>query len=303
MQLIIGAGPVGSATARLLTERGERVRIVTRSGSGPELAGVERVAADAGDASRLAELAAGATAIYNCANPPYGRWPELWPPMAAAMLAAAESSGAVLVTVSNLYGYGAVDGPMTERTPQRPNSVKGGVRAKMWQDALAAHRAGRVRVTEARASDYLGAGADSLMTHVVLPGVLNGKKVTVPASLDVPHSFTYTTDVARTVIALAADERAWGRAWHVPTAPPVTLREATARACALAGAPAPRLAVMPPPMLWLGALFSARAREFREVAYQWRRPFVLDSTETSATFGLAAAPLDEGLRETVTALR
>ena len=80
--------------------------------------------------------------MYNCANPPYHRWPELWPPLAAAMLAAAERTGAVLVTMSNLYGYGPVDGPMTEDLPLRPTTAKGRVRAAMWHDALAAHQAG-----------------------------------------------------------------------------------------------------------------------------------------------------------------
>jgi len=302
MQLIIGAGPVGSATARILAARGERVRLVTRSGSGPDLPGVERVAADAADAARLTDLAAGATVVYNCANPAYHRWPELWPPIAAAVLAAAEAAGAVLVTVGNLYGYGEVAGPITERTPMRPTSAKSAVRVKMWQDALAAHRAGRVRATEARGSDYLGAGTRSMMTELVLPRVLAGKRAFVPGDLDAPHSFTYVGDVARTVVALGSDERAWGRAWHVPTAPAVSVRAATTRACESVGAPAPRLSPMPDAMLRVGGLFSADAREFPKVAYQWRRPFVLDSTEATATFGITATPLDEALAETAKSL-
>ncbi len=43
-------------------------------GVGPEHPGVERVAADAADADQLAELAAGAATIFNCANPPYHKW-------------------------------------------------------------------------------------------------------------------------------------------------------------------------------------------------------------------------------------
>jgi len=35
LHVIVGAGPVGSATATLLATRGETVRLVTRSGSGP----------------------------------------------------------------------------------------------------------------------------------------------------------------------------------------------------------------------------------------------------------------------------
>src|SRR5215467_9196188 len=104
--VVIGAGPIGTGVARDLAGRGRQVRIITRSGSGPTDTSAELVAADASDAAAMARLTEGATAIYNCANPPYHRWPELWPPIAASLLGAAERSGAVLVTVTNLYGYG-----------------------------------------------------------------------------------------------------------------------------------------------------------------------------------------------------
>ena len=96
LHVIVGAGPVGTGVAKLLAERGERVRIVSRRGAGPEHAAVERVAADATQADRLAELATGAAALYNCASPLYHRWFTDWPPLAASLLAAAERSGAVL---------------------------------------------------------------------------------------------------------------------------------------------------------------------------------------------------------------
>src|SRR5436853_7699464 len=102
LHVIVGAGPIGTATAQHLLAAGHDVRMITRSGSGPD--GVERVAADATDAARLTTLAAGAAALYNCANPPYHRWPVEWPPLAAALLTSAERCGAVLVTMSNLYG-------------------------------------------------------------------------------------------------------------------------------------------------------------------------------------------------------
>jgi nucleoside-diphosphate-sugar epimerase len=303
LHVIVGAGTVGSLTARILADRGDRVRLVSRRGGGPDRPGIERVALDATEADALRDLAAGAVALYNCANPVYHRWPTDWPPLAAALLSAAEATGAVLVTTSNLYGYGPVDGPMTEKLPLRAGTVKGRVRARMWHDALAAHRAGRARVTEARASDYLGAGARSLVGDLVLPGVVAGRRALVPAALDVPHSFTYVGDVAGTLVALAGDERAWGAAWHVPTSPPVTIREVAERAAAIAGAPAPRLARMPGPVLWLGGLFSPVAREFREMRYQFERPFVLDSSAATDTFGLKATPIDDAVAETVAALR
>jgi nucleoside-diphosphate-sugar epimerase len=299
LHVIVGAGPVGSATARLLAERGDRVRLVTRRGSGPEHPAVERVAADATDADALARLCDGATALHNCAGPPYHRWAADWPPLAASLLAAAERGGAVLVTTSNLYGYGPVEGPMTETTPLSATGVKGRVRAGMWRDALAAHEAGRVRATEVRGSDYLGAGTRSLLTAQVLPRVLAGRRASVPADLDAPHSWTYVGDVARTLVVCADDERAWGRPWHAPTAPPVSFRDLAARACAHAGAPAPRLSVMPTPVFWLGGLASPLVRALRETQYQFRRPFVMDSTTTTTTFGLEPTPIADSLRETV----
>ena len=143
--LIVGAGPVGNAVACELLDRGEQVTFVTRGGNG--IAGTERVAADATDANRLGELAEGAVAIYNCVNPPYHRWATDWPPVANALLAAAESSGAVLAITGNLYGYGPVDRPMTEDLPLAATGVKGRVRAQMWHDALALHETGRPSAT------------------------------------------------------------------------------------------------------------------------------------------------------------
>lgn len=80
LHVIIGAGAVGSATAALFAERGDQVRIISRSGSGPEHPAIERVSADAADARRLTELTTGAAALHNCANPLYHRWLTDWAP-------------------------------------------------------------------------------------------------------------------------------------------------------------------------------------------------------------------------------
>lgn len=302
LHVIVGAGPVGTATARLLAERGERVRVVTRRGTGPEHPAIERVAADAADADRLAALTEGADALYNCANPQYHTWPTDWPPLAAALITAAERSGAVLATVGNLYGYGPVDAPMTEATLLAATGVKGRVRNRMWADALAAHRAGRARVTEVRGSDYIGLGGTSL-PMMVLPKVLAGQRVFLPVAWDAPHTWTYVGDVARTLVAAATDPRAWGRAWHVPSAPPMSMRALAERAAKRAGAPAPRLTRMPYPVLWLGGLADPFAREMRETAHQFAGPFVMDSTAASETFGIEGTPLDRVVDEMVTGLR
>ncbi|GAA4023827.1 NAD-dependent epimerase/dehydratase family protein [Allokutzneria multivorans] len=295
--VVVGAGPVGSSVARRLAEAGERVRLLSRHGGGPDHAGIELIAADA--TKDLGGHVKDAVALYSCAGPAYHRWPTDWPPLGAALVDAAEASGAVLVTTGNLYGYGQVDVPMTEDLPLRPNSVKGEVRASLWKAQLAAHEAGRIRTAEVRGSDYLGAGALSPFSALVLPKVVAGRRASIPADLDAPHSWTYVGDVARTLIAVAAEPDAWGRPWHVPTAPPVSVRALAARTAELAGAPAARVAKMPGFALRLAGLVNPTAREMPEVQYQFQRPFVLDSTAATATFGIDPTPTDTALRDMI----
>jgi len=301
--VIIGAGQVGRHLAGLLAAQGHEVTVVTRSGSGPEH--VTRVAADAADRDRLVEIARGADALYNVAAPPYTRWPQDWPPLAAALLATAEATGAVLVTSGNLYLYGPVEGPMTEDLPVAPVGHKGRIRAKLWSDALAAHEAGRARVTEVRSADFFGPGAGD-QTPVgtrFVPPLLAGRRVSFPGDLAAAHSWTYLPDVARALAVAGTDERAWGRAWHTPTNPPLSARALAGRISAVAAAPTPRLSRMPPWIVYAIGVVSPLVRELRETRYQFERPFVVDSSAFESTFGVSATPMDEALDATVESYR
>ena len=306
LHVVVGAGPIGSGIARILAAEGCRVRIITRSGSGPDGIVAERFAADASDSAAFARLAEGATALYNCANPPYHRWPEFWPPIAASLLGAAERSGAVLVTVSNLYAYGpARDSqgtvgydtahPMTEDTPLAATGSKGRVRAQMWRDALAAHQAGRTRVTEVRASDYVGPGAESVLGVRVVPNVLRGRAVSVLGRTDRLHTWTFTQDVARFAVVAASDSRAWGRAWHTPSGAPITQSDAVAELARAAGVATVPVRAVPAVAVRAAGLFSPLMRELRETNYQFSEDFVMDSSAAQQTFGLEPTRWDSVL--------
>jgi nucleoside-diphosphate-sugar epimerase len=251
----------------------------------------------------MSGLAAGAAAIYNCANPAYHRWPTDWPPIAQALLAAAESSNAVLVTVSNLYGYGPVSGPMTEDLPLTPQGPKALTRVRMWRDALAAHDAGRVRASEVRGSDYVGPGAQSHLGDRVVPRLLAGRDVRVMKSADTLHTWTAPGDVARLLVTVAVDERAWGRPWHVPSNPPRTQREAVEDLCRIAGVQQVRVKEYPDMLIRAMGVFDPMMRELPEVAYQLKEPFVLDSSAAQRTFALAPTPWDEVLTGVIEAYR
>jgi nucleoside-diphosphate-sugar epimerase len=297
--VIVGAGRVGSATALLLAEEDQRVSLVSRSGTGADHPNIERIAADAADRATMLRLSVGAEAIYDCANPAYHRWPTDWPPIASSLLQAARECKAVLVTLSNLYGYGPVDHPMREDDELAATSVKGRVRARMWEEAKAAHDSGQVRACEARASDFFGPGDTANHLGRMIPRVLAGKTVRVIGSPDTPHSWTYVPDVARTLVVLARDERAWGRPWHVPTNPPLSQREVVAELAALAGLPAPEVRRISNWLITALGVASPMLRELREVTYQLERPFVLDSSAVTQTFGLEPTPMREAIAATL----
>jgi nucleoside-diphosphate-sugar epimerase len=302
--LIVGAGPVGTALALRLAEAGERVRVVTRSGGGPRHPLVEPVALDASDTDRLAEAAKGATVVYNCANPgSYPLWERVWPPLAASILHAAEASGAVLAAMGNLYGYGPVGGPIRHDTPLRPSDHKGALRARMWESALAAHEAGRVRVTEARASDYIGPTAPP--SNGLLPmyaaATLAGRPSAVFGDPDAPHTWTAVDDIAATLEVIGRDERAWGSAWLVPSNPPASVRHVLRALGERAGTGEPQLRRMPRWVLATGGTVVPMLRELRGVLYQFEHPFVVDASETTAMFGLEPTDWDALLDATARA--
>ena len=294
LHVVVGKGPVGMTTAAALVQRGHQVRVLSRSG-GQSTDAVEHRQVDAADVDAVAAAARGASALYNAVNPAYHRWPTDWPPVAAALLGAAERTGAVLVTMGNLYVYGRPTGPMSPSSPLATTDTKGRVRLAMWTEALAAHRAGRVRVTEARAADFVGPQVPADHSHLVrqLPTIRAGRRAWVVGDPDVPRSWAYLPDVAETLATLGTDDRAWGRAWHVPSAPPRSQRQAIGDLATAMALPAVPVSGIPWPVLSAIGLVVPMMREVVGVRHQFDQPFVNDATDTTATFGLTATPWDE----------
>lgn len=300
--VIIGKGQIGSTVARILAGRGERVRVLSRSGGADET-GVAHVKVDARDAAALTAATAGADVIYNCANPAgYHQWADEWPPMFAAILGAAKAHGASLVNTGNLYVYGPVDAPMTERTPLRSPGHKGRIRIRMWEDAMALHRAGDLRFTEARGSDYFGPGAlaDAMLGERFVRPIVEGKGVTVFGDPDAPHSFTYIPDVANALVRLGGDDRAWGRPWHVPTAPARSQRQMAETAAAVLGRDSVAVRRLPWwVLIRLVGAFQPAMRGVTETRHQWDGPYVMESSDFTEVFGDGPTGTEQALGETV----
>jgi len=131
---------------------------------------------------------------------------------------------------------------------------------------------------------------------VLAKPIRRGQRAFVPGALDVPHSWTAISDAARTLVTVATDQRAWGKAWLTPSNPPLTVRALAIRFASVVGAPAPKLATIPYPVLWATGLFVPMIRELRATRYQFVSPFIVDSSVTERTFGLAPSDLDAALK-------
>lgn len=299
LHVIFGTGPLGKHTATELLKRGERVRLINRSGHADGLpSGAELVRGDASNPEIARQLTAGASVVYQCAQPAYGRWAEEFPALQQSVLEAAAKTGARLVIADNLYMYGAPNGvPLREDHPYNATTKKGRVRATLATAALEAHRQGKLEVAILRGSNFFGP-EDRVMFDLIFKPVLMGKSAQLLGRLDQPHTFTYAPDFGRALAAIGTSSTGFGRAWHVPSSAPVTQAEFLRILEGQLGGRAKRI-VGSPLMLRLLGLFKPELNETVEMMYEWMQPFVMDSSAFTEALGLHATPLEAALRETL----
>ena len=305
--VIFGTGAIGLATLDALRRRGETARLVNRSGTAPVPDDVEIVKGDASDPGFAAAAAHGAEVVYQTLNPPYHQWVELFPALQAGVLAAAQATGARLVSMENVYMYGRPTGqPLTETRPYAAHTRKGKLRARMARELLAAHQAGRVQVAIGRASDYFGprGGAQSNLGDRVFPAALAGGTATTLGNPDQPHSYTYLPDIGEGLAVLGEHPDAAGQVWHLPNDPDTrTTRQLVDTVFRQADQPRTRLRQLHPHLLRMAALTNRTVRELLEMQYQFDEPFIVDSCKIATHLGIRATPVELAIADTLAAYR
>ncbi|WP_327271521.1 NAD-dependent epimerase/dehydratase family protein [Streptomyces sp. NBC_01224] len=299
LQVVLGAGPAGTALAVELAHRGHPVRLVDRAGDGPAIEGVERFAADVATADGARAAADGAAVVYHCVNVGYHLQVEVMPRIQEAVLAAAEAVGARLVVLDTLYPYGETHGAvMTEDTPWNATTRKGRMRAELDARYLAAHREGRLRVVLGRSADFVGPGVlNSTLGGAVFPAALTGGEVPALGDIDLPHSYTYIGDVAAGLATLGENPDADGRVWHLPTAPAQTTRQIFAMIEEHTGRPL-NITVVDEPRPF-GPFDEVFMAEYAEMFYQHTEAQIVDSSAIEKAYGLVPNPLSATVDSTL----
>lgn len=297
LEIVTGAGPVGSAVALQLAEQGINVRLLTRSGSGPEHPLIDRRRVDVSDSEALRSVSEGATAIYHCIHAGYNAadWERELPAAEKVVLDAAASIGAVVVFPESLYAYNS-DTLMTESDPRNATGGKRGVRTAL----LRAREASATPTVSVVASDFFGPRVRTAHAgERMVPKVMAGKKIRVIGSADQPHSFTYIPDLAAAMIAAAHNPDLWNSVIHAPTGPALTQRKIAEAFARAAGTSPAKVGVLPAWVLDAVGKVNTDSRELAEMNYQFTKPFVMDSSASEVLLGLSPTPLDQAAEETV----
>ena len=301
--VVFGAGQVGMTLMEQLAARGVQVTLVNRSGAvrEPLPPGVRVVAGDLTSPAEVARLAQGAPVVFETAQPDYTEWPEKWPPLVQSIIDGIGQTDARLVFVDNLYMYGPTHGqPIREDLPYAATGPKGRTRALVAGMLLDAHKAGKIKVTIGRASDFYGPRATdtAVFGDRFFAAAFDGKAADVFGDTNLLHTYTYVPDFARALITLSEHEEAYGQAWHVPNAPTISTAAMLRLFEQELGHPvktrsASRL------MLSLVGLFVPVVREMKEMLYEFEEEYVVDDSRFRAAFGAATTPTEEAIAATV----
>jgi nucleoside-diphosphate-sugar epimerase len=305
--VVFGTGAIGLAVHDALRRRGETVRLINRSGHAAVPGDVEVVGGDARDPVFATAVTRGAAVVYQTLNPPYTEWTAQFPRLQAGVLAAAEATGARLVSMENVYMYGRPAGrTLTEDRGYDAHTTKGQLRGRMAGELLAAYDAGRVEVAIGRASDYFGprGGAQSNLGDRVFPAALADRTATVLGDPDQPHTYTYIPDIGEGLAVLGEHPDAPGQVWHLPNDPDTrTTRELVDAVYRQAGRPAGKLRALPPLLLRALGVVNPTMRELVEMQYQFAEPFVVDSSKIADKLGVHATVLEQALADTLQTYR
>jgi nucleoside-diphosphate-sugar epimerase len=205
----------------------------------------------------------------------------------------------VLVAVENLYGYGPVAGPITESLPLVATTRKGKTRADLWRALEAEYKAGRLKATAGRASDFFGPhAAASVVGERFFDPLLHGKKAELFGNPNALHTYTYVVDFGEALVRLALDERSLGKAWHVPNAPAISTKAFLELTASIMGVE-PKSVTRSKFQLRLAGLFIPPAKESIEMLYEFEEDFVVDHSAYGALFGSHATSLHDSLAATI----
>jgi nucleoside-diphosphate-sugar epimerase len=289
---IVGAtGPTGNHLARILVERNERVRVISRSASNlarcfpDEL--VEKIAADATDESATARALEGCDLVYDCIGLP-GELIAQHPVTARSIAKATRDSGARCVQISSYWAYlPIVTLPLTENHPRVGGPEWSRYRREaedILQDAGAC---------VLHLPDFYGPYVHTSTIQNALIDAANHRPMNWIGGADVERELIYVPDAMRIAAEIATRGDAFGERYVLPGSGAI----AGAEVARLAGG---KLRAASPMLLRLVSLFDKNLRGFMPMVPHYARTITYDASKLRALIGaIPMTPYAEGIRQTL----
>jgi nucleoside-diphosphate-sugar epimerase len=295
-----GAGAIGSEVIAELRRRNVPTKAVERQ---KRVAGVETIHADLLDFEEFSTAAKGATHLYVCVGLPYSGkiWERDWPRLMKNAIEVCRIHKVRLIFFDNMYMYGpSLSVPCTEDHTQSPQSKKGKVRKEIADLLIKAFKAGTIQGVIGRSADFYGPNAVNSVLYIsFIENILKNKRPIWLGNPGIKHTYAYTKDNARALVALALDETCYGQVWHLPTGDPLTIEELM-RLVNQHAHTSYTVQYVPRMMLYISGLFVPIIKEVREMLYQFDYPYVISSEKFKEKFpDFKVTPYDQGIQETL----
>jgi len=283
LNVVIGASkPLGRAVLGELLAAGLRVRgvvqgTVTPSDPFPESA--EITAGDPMRAQSMVEACRGGAVVYDCFEPGYPNWKQVYPQATANVLLASIEVGADLVFAGQLLDN------------DKEN-------AHQENDIFNAHNSNLIKTLVLRMPQLYGERVVNKLWQHIFESAAQGKKAHWMGDPGVPRSLLYVEDAASKMVLLGRSLWAYGRGWNLSGPPPITGRAFIESVFKAAGKN-PKVGHWGRGVMLTGSLLGSDAKGFLELPYNYYEPFVLDGSEFIEAFPSSPyTPHEEAIAKT-----
>jgi nucleoside-diphosphate-sugar epimerase len=226
-------------------------------------------------------------------------WQHAWVPFIKSVIETCKKHKAKLVFFDNVYMYDRdYLSNMTEKTPVRPTSKKGAVRAEVADLIMKAVAKKELTALIARSADFLGV-KNSVPAGTIYENFKNGKPADILASADKIHNYTWVPDAGKATAILGNTRDAYNQVWHLPSISEKLTSRQWVELFAAEMSVKPKLRTLPIWMMGVLGLFIPVMKEFKEMAYQNDRDYYFNSSKFEKRFGFTPINAKEAVKELV----
>ncbi len=190
---------------------------------------------------------------------------------------------------------------LTEKTPIRPTTKKGKVRAEIAAMIMDEVDRGRINALIARSADFYGV-RNSIMVELVIKNMMKNKRAMWFADAHKIHTFTSAEDAAKATALLGNTPDAYNQVWHLPTDnSPLTGKDWIELVARILNRK-PKYSVLPSWMVSFTGLFVPLFKELSEMIYQYEQDYIFSSSKFEKRFGYVPVKPEEGIARLITLL-